>query len=119
MSNPGKLRHYVDVIGPIPTTGDRGAPEGDSPVIMRNVPCSITPLSGREGEIARHVVAMATHTIVMRGPIPQLTTRCKLREIGNARQTATGPVPRIMEIGDIADPTRTGHELTLLVTEQV
>lgn len=115
----GAYRHCVDVIGPVVNVSDRGAPQGEPPVLMRNVPCAITPLSGREGEIARQVVATATHRVEMRGPIPSLSTRCKLREIGNARQTATGPKPHIMEIGNIADPYRTGHQLTLLVTEEV
>lgn len=107
----GAFRHFVDIIGPVSNTDDRGTPQGEPPVLMRSVPCAITHLSGREGEIARQVVATATHQVDMYGPIIGLTTRCKLREIGNAK--------RIMEIGDIADPLRTGHKLTLLVTEEV
>lgn len=119
MLNRANMRHYVDILDPTSSTGSRGEAIPGTRVLMSEVPCSITPLSGREGEIARQIVAQATHTVELRGPIAGLSTKSSLREIGNMRQAATGPVARIMHIGNIDDPLRTGHELTLLVTEEV
>lgn len=111
-----KMRFFVDVLLPPPTTGSRGERQGADTVLMENVPCSIESISGREAEVAHQLVASATHTVEMRGPIPGLTPVCKLGE--HPKDTA-GKYKSMLDIGHVADPTRTGREYKLLVTERL
>lgn len=107
--NIGAMRHVVDVMEPATTTGSRGERQGADRTIMREVFCSITPLAGREAEVARQLVATATVRVEMRGPIP-LTATSFLKEMPSGRK---------LHIGHVSDPQRNGFELSLLCTEEV
>jgi SPP1 family predicted phage head-tail adaptor len=61
----------------ISSTGDRGQPVGSWVTTYTNVPCGIEELSGRQLELARQLVASATHRVSLRwisGVVP-MTTR--------------------------------------------
>lgn len=63
----GKLRHVGDIQHFVQTgVGDRGQPLGDWRLLTASVPLTVEPLSGKAGEVARQLVAQATHTIKMR-----------------------------------------------------
>lgn len=109
IANPGTLRHYVDVIGPDGVETDRGQVQGDR-TLMRNVPCSIEVLSGREAEIANQRLPQASTRITMRGPIPGLSAGCVLVEKPHSRKH---------HVGFVEDPTRIGREYRCLCTEEV
>lgn len=65
MLRAGQLRHRATVRRPSSTLDSRGQRGGTDATIMADVPCSITPLSGRELEQARQTVAEASHRVEM------------------------------------------------------
>ena len=111
-----RYRHFVDVLRQSEGTDSRGQPNTGYTVVMANVPCSIEPISGREAEVAHRLVATATHQVEMRGPIDGLTPNLRL---GEHPKSGAGEYKSHLAIGHVADPTRTGREYTLLVTEVV
>lgn len=56
-------RHAVTIKRPSTTIGDRGQITGDASTVAEDVPCSIEPLSGRELELAKQIVANATQRV--------------------------------------------------------
>lgn len=62
----GSLKHQVLIQEKTVTgTGDRGQPVYTWNTLI-TVPASISPLNGRKAEIARQLVASATHTVTLR-----------------------------------------------------
>ncbi len=111
-----KFHHYVDILRPPEGTDSRGQPLKELVPIMRDVPCSIETLSGREAEVAHRLSGTATHQVEMRGPIIGLNVQCKLGELP---KNGAGEYKSTLAIGHVNDVTRTGREYTLLVTEVV
>lgn len=105
----------VDVLKPGTAETSRGQTQSHD-MLMPDVPCSIDPVSGREGEVAHRLVGTATHTVQCRGPIDGLSVKCRL---GEHPKDNAGKYKSLLEIGHVADPTRTGREYTLTVTEVV
>lgn len=110
------MPHRVDILRQSEGTDSRGQPLDAWEVVMPNVPCSIEPISGREAEVAHRLVATATHQVECRGPIAGLSPACRL---GEHPKDGAGKYKSHLAIGHVADPTRTGREYTLLVTEVV
>lgn len=111
-----RYRHFVDVLRRSEGTDSRGQSLKGYTVLMKDVPCSIDTLSGREAEVAHRLVGTATHQVEMRGPIAGLSPECKL---GEHPKNGDGTYKSYLAIGHVNDPTRTGRDYTLLVTEVV
>lgn len=104
-----KKRHFVDVVEPANSLGDRGENIGDR-LLMQSVQCSIEILSGREAEIARTRFPSASAKISMHGPIAGLGSQCVLLE-----HPIVNGVPRAKwHVGFVDDPSRIGRELHCL-----
>jgi head-tail adaptor len=103
------MRHRVDLYEPTDRLGEDGQREGADVVKVRNIPCSITPLVGREAEVARQLVATATLRVEMWGPLP----------INSASYLVERPSGKRLNIGHVSDKDRNGLELTLLCGEVV
>lgn len=48
----GKYRHHVTVMGPAGSRGTRGEVQGQPVTVLKDWPCSITPLGGSETDEA-------------------------------------------------------------------
>ena len=59
------MRHVVNVMRPTLAVGSRGEAEGQDQQVLKEVPCSIETLSGREAELARSVYPDATYKVEM------------------------------------------------------
>lgn len=59
------MRHVVNVMRPTQALGTRGEGEGKDQQVLKDVPCSIETLSGREAELARSVYPDATYKVEM------------------------------------------------------
>jgi head-tail adaptor len=104
----GELRHRVDVLRPPTSLDDRGQPRGQEEVVLRQVPCGIETLNGREAEQARTNYAEATHRVRMYGdPSKPIKTKDYL-QFGTRR----------LEIGFIDDELQNGIKLTLICGER-
>lgn len=67
MIKSGEYRHYATIETPTQTgTGLRGQPIIAWTAFACDVPIAIKPLAGKEAEIARQLVATATHRIKLR-----------------------------------------------------
>ena len=102
------FRHRVDVVGPGGAQTDRGQTQSDN-TLMRNVPCAIEFLSGREAEVARMLLPTASTRITMRGPIPGLTASCVLIEKANGQKH---------HVGFVQDDSRIGREYKCLCEQE-
>lgn len=108
------MNQLVNIVEPNNNLGDRGDQQGQR-TLMRAVRCSIKFLSGRESEVARQKLAMATVSVTMRGPIAGLTARCELHEY-----PIIAGVPKAKwHVGYVEDASRTGHELVCLCEGEV
>lgn len=115
--NISSMLHVVDVLEPVEALDSRGQLAGSPKVYMRNVPCSIKPLSGREAEIARQLVPLATLQVEMWGePSLPIDERMKLRQHGGKKR-ADG-TDLLIEVQFVNDLKRNGCELQLLCTEE-
>jgi len=109
----GNLRHHLRLDRYVETgTGDRGQPVGDWHPVAASLAADVVSLSGRQAEIARQLVATATHTITIRyrpGVLPGQ------RLTGTSGQFAG----REFVVGHVGDGDGRKHFLTLTTTEQV
>lgn len=111
MSEPavqsGRLRHTVVIERHVNTgTGSRGQAVGEWQAAYSSVAAEVTPLSGRQLEITRQLVATATHTIRIRyrpGILPGM--RVVFRD-------------RTFAVGHVGDGDMKLHYLDLTTTEQ-
>lgn len=109
MLRAGDLRHYVNVLLGPDATDDHGQAVGLDTVYIKDVPCSIETLSGRESEIARQQYAEATHLVKCYGdPARPIREHMRLR-FG----------ARLIEIGFVKDVNQNGEVLELLCGEVV
>lgn len=104
----GKLRHYVGLerFVKVGSTA-RGLPEGQFRQVASNVPATVEPLSGRQAEIARQLVATATHRVTMRwrdGVEPKMVVTFQGRRL---------------TVGHVSDGDFRKRYLELTCTEQV
>lgn len=106
----GKMRHRVNVMRPPSPQGEPGQLNSQATELIKNVPCSIEPLSGREAERMQQMYATATLTVGMYGdPAKPLKTTDWLID-------QTGKRLNIMHI---KDKQRNGIELELTCGEEV
>lgn len=103
-------RHVVHVMQPPTEAHDsRGQTQGQDTIYLKNVPCSIEPLSSQEQIVAHQVYADATHRVEMYGdPKKPITTSHWLNRLG-----------RRLEIGSAIDVHQNGTYWRLLVSEAV
>lgn len=101
------MRHMVTVMRPTQAQGTRGEPQGKDAVIVKDVPCSIETLSGREGELARQIFAAATYRVQMYGDPSKPIENTDYLQFGSRR----------LNIGFINDRQQNGIELELLCEE--
>lgn len=107
MIQAGKLRQHADLEHFAKTsTGDRGQPVGSWVVLYYSVPMELVPLSGRQLEIARQLVATATHRANLRY---HASVTAGMRLVYQGRHFAIGWVGE----GDFRK-----HDMHFLVTEQ-
>lgn len=102
----GDLKHKVNIEINTPSTGDRGQPVADWTTLYAGVPAKIDDLVGKKLEIARQMVATATH---------QLTLRY-LPGIGVDNRINFGG--RIFNIGYIQNIQEQNFQLVITATEQ-
>ena len=101
----------VTVMRPAEALSDGGQKKQPT-TVLKDVPCSIKHLSGREVERARALWPEATHEVEMGGdPSKPLRTKDWLELPGLAGET------RRLHIGDINDKQQNGLHLTLLCGE--
>ena len=105
------MRHRVNVMRPTEAQGTRGQAQGNPELILKDWPCSIETLSGREIEQARTVFAEATHRVEGYGDPAQ---RFKERD----HLTGGSIGKRTLHIGFINDKQQNGIELSLLCGER-
>ncbi|HUQ68745.1 MAG TPA: head-tail adaptor protein [Planctomycetaceae bacterium] len=109
MIRAGTLRHVVNVMKPAENSNTRGQPTGEDEVYIKDVPCSIEPLGGRESEIARQVFESATAKVKFYGDPNRPISRSHYLQFGSRR----------LEIGDVKDVEQNGIVIELLVGEVV
>lgn len=103
--------HICDVLEPPNAQGDRGQLIGNDKTYIREVPCGIEHLSGREGEIARATFGAATVRVTMRGdPAKPIKPAMRLKVQGFAGE-------RLLEIGDVKDVKQNGQLYELICGE--
>lgn len=101
-------RHFGTIKRPSTTKGVKGQRTGNDTIVLRDVPCSIETLSGRELEIARQTVADATHRVrIWADPDNPIATTDYL-VFGS----------RTLRIGHYDDPEQQGLEWVLLCSEE-
>jgi len=102
-------RHFVTIKKTTASVGGRGQVVGEPVTVAEDVPCSIEPLSGRELENARQVVADATQRVTMWADSSWALTTKHWLEFGS----------RKLSIGYIRTPDEIGLEYELLCAEAV
>ena len=102
-------RHQVDIYEPATTLDNRGQVTGSDTRVMRDVPASITQVSGLELIRARKLMADATHTVEINAD-PAITITPRHYLLFGTRQ---------LNIGATVDEENTGVELTLICQEEV
>ena len=109
MRPAGKKRFRLDIQKP-PTERDAfGRPTGDWTTVAGSIPAAIRTLSGNEVEVARQLVAKATHMVNI-GFLHKLTVTTKHRfKFGD----------RIFNIGHVDDVDELKLELDCLVSEDL
>lgn len=104
----GELRHYADIENLTQTlTGGRGNPL--PPVankLYSDVPMHIEPLTGKQLEITRQLVATASHRVTLRY-LPGITAGMRLNYIG-----------RYFNVEWVNEGDFKQHDMMLIVTEQ-
>ncbi len=105
------MRHVVNVMRPTDAEGTRGQSQGTPEQILKQWPCSIETMSGREIEQARTVFAEATHKVEGYG---NPGNRFKERDY----LTGGSIGERKLAIGFINDKQQNGVELSLLCGER-
>ena len=105
------MRHIVDVMRPTEALDGYGQTQGNPQIVMRQWPCSIETLSGREVEQARTVFAEATHKVEGYGdPARPFKERDYL--------TGGSIGSRVLGIGFKNDKQQNGIHLSLLCGER-
>jgi SPP1 family predicted phage head-tail adaptor len=103
----GVYRHYIAITQNVTTsTGQRGQ-DVSTPTTIVSCFAAIEPLSGRKLDLARQVVATATHEITIRyfaGVVPE----CQVSYQG-----------RIFNVGSVRDLNENQYEMVLTASEVV
>lgn len=111
------LRHVVNVMRPTKNKGTVGESQGQPDVVMRNWPCSIETLQGREADLARQTFASATLKVEGYGdPRNPFKATDYLEFVDGV--TGTKDKPRKLYIGVVNDEKQNGIKLTLLCGEE-
>lgn len=109
---PKNMRHRVNVMRPTKSTNTIGNTQGAPETILRDWPCSIETMSGREIEIARSIYADATLKVEGYGnPNNQFKVTDYL--------TGGSIGERVLNIGHINDKQQNGIQLSLVCGEAV
>lgn len=103
----GDLRHRCDVLETPNAQGGYGEGIGNDGVYLRNIPCSLEHLSGREAEVARATFGAATHKVKMYGDPRKPIKKTHTLKVGE----------RILHIADVKDVMQNGHQYELLCGE--
>lgn len=102
----GELRHLITITIPVKSgTGDRGQDIYSTNTFF-NVGAKIEPLSGRKLELARQLVATATH---------EITIRYIFDVVPEAMVTFNG---RTFNVGLVRNMMETNFEMVLIATEK-
>lgn len=104
----GDLRQRVNVMRPTKTEGTVGQTQGNPETIIRNWPCSIEALSGRELELARSTFAAATLKVEGYGDPKKPIKETDYLEFGE----------RKLYVGFVNDQDQNGVELSLVCGEE-
>ena len=106
-----KHPHVVNVMRPSSAEGSRGQIQGRPEVIIKNWPCLVTDISGKEIVQARTVFSEATMKVDGYGdPNKPFAERDYL--------TGGSIGTRMLNIGTISDKNQNGVELSLLCGER-
>lgn len=107
--------HVVNVMRPPKAHGTLGQTQGQPETIIRNWPCSIENLSGRELELARSTFAAATLKVEGYGdPRKPIEARDYLE----LASLTPGKQPRKLFVGFVDDKMQNGIELSLICGEE-
>jgi head-tail adaptor len=90
------------------TQGDYGEEKGQEQVYLRNWPCSIEPLPGRESETANQTHGIRLYRVMLDGDPAKPITSAHWLRIGNRR----------LEIGDAQDIRQNGEVYELICGER-
>ena len=100
-------RHLVTVMRPAEATDEYGQTQGQPATILKDVPCSIEPLSGRETELARQTFGIASLRVRMYGDPAKPLQYTDWLAFGGRR----------LNIGQIIDRHQNGLDLELICGE--
>ncbi len=103
----GKRRHYCTVMLDPESLDDHGQPRGADSAYIKDVPCSIETLSGREAEIARQQYAQADYLVTCSGDPARPIREHMFLQLDTRR----------LEIGVVKDIDQNGVNLELLCGE--
>ena len=102
------MRHVVNVMRSTKTEGSLGQTQGKPDTIIKDWPCSIETLSGRELELARSTFAAATLKVEGYGNPSKPIKETDYLEFGE----------RILHVGFVDDKHQNGVELSLICGEE-
>lgn len=113
----GKMRHRATVMRPSEALSDGGQTQSAN-VLLRDVPCSIEHLSGREAELVHAQFPEASLKVECYGdPNKPIRHTDWLEVLGVGRDSSGQPVIRKLHISDIQDRDQNGILLTLFCGE--
>lgn len=111
------MRHVVNVMRPTKTKASLGQSQGNPEIVLKNVPCSIENLNGRELELARTSFASANVKVGLYGnPANPIFSTDYCEVVGQKNRKGEA---RRLNIGSINDRFQNGVELTLICGEEV
>ena len=103
------MRHIVNVMRPTKARGTVGEVQGQDETIVKDWPCSIDTLSGRELELARSTFAAASHRVEGYGDPSKPIKATDYLQFGARR----------LHIGLVSDELQNGVKLSLVCGEEV